>query len=219
MQEPSIDVMAGWTVKPSSGMANVYDSVTASSELLYKDFTHRNFHNGWSLMPEGTIPLNPVVGFKDVSRDQPAEHPSPAKKVSTQRGGGLQLRRMADSPLDDSVVQCLHSKLGSIHLAVIGVTPRGKEPKTVCGRWVCGTPDMPAETADFASISDKWTGVNSAFAFCERCYGDCYPVGRCLSTPKKTKGSPKASSLASSSSSSSEAESSAVKEDKSWLRV
>ena len=59
--EPSIDVMAGWAVKSASGMAAVYDSVSASSELLYKDYIHRNFQNGWSLMPEGTIPLQPVV--------------------------------------------------------------------------------------------------------------------------------------------------------------
>ena len=41
--EPAIDVMAGWTVKSASGMAAIYDSVSAASELLYKDFRPREF--------------------------------------------------------------------------------------------------------------------------------------------------------------------------------
>ena len=39
--EPAIDLMSGWTVKSTSGMASIYDSVKASSELLYKDFIHK----------------------------------------------------------------------------------------------------------------------------------------------------------------------------------
>ena len=59
--ELAIDMMAGWAVKGASGMASVYDSVSASSELAYKDFVHKSFQNGWALSETGAIPMAPNV--------------------------------------------------------------------------------------------------------------------------------------------------------------
>ena len=65
--EPSIDVMVGWAAKSASGMASVYDSVKASSELLYKDFIHKNFQSGWTLKDVGSIPMSAKIPFGQVA--------------------------------------------------------------------------------------------------------------------------------------------------------
>ena len=206
--EPAIDVMAGWAVKSSSGMPSIYDSVSASSELLYKDYIHSNIIQGWSLAVEGAIPKAPVVPFRLA---QPAQQSSEGftlvdRPVFTQRGGELQHRRMTDSPLNQDVVQCLNTNLGTVHLYIPGKFT-WKDPKTVCGRWACGSPSRPASAACFAANSVEWTARSSQFAFCERCYGDCYPNERCLPSPKKQKPAAKDLVASSSSSSSSSSES------------
>ena len=196
--------MAGWSVKASSGMPAIYDSVSASSELLYKDYIHKNIQQGWSLSEEGSIPLAPVVPFR------PADPPSEVsegftlveKPKFTQKGGELQYRRLTDSPLNKDVVQYLNTHLGTVHLFIPGKFT-WKDPKTVCGRWACGSPDRPVSSACFAATSAEWTAKSCEFGFCERCYGDCYPVERCLPSPKKSKLAKKDSKAASSSSSSS----------------
>ena len=214
--EPAIDVMAGWAVKSASGMAEVYDSVSATSELVYKDFIHKNIQKGWSLSAEGRIPLQPVVPFLSCSNARPVSEETPkaavTKPPSTQKGADLQLRRMADSPLGDSVIQCQNTTLGIVHLQIRGAF-QFKDPRTCCGRQY-GSPTNPAKNMKFSDSSQEWTGENSLFHFCERCYGDCYPVDRCISSPKKgkqTKDKPKTfltdSSASSSSSDSSESES------------
>ena len=210
--EPAIDVMAGWAVKAASGMASVYDSVSASSELVYKDFIHRNIQKGWSLCAEGSIPLQPVVPFVSCSKPVASKADGPkataAKPSSTQKGADLQLRRMADSPLNDSVVQCQILSLGHVHLHVRGVF-QWKSPKTCCGK-ECGSPAKPAKNCKFSDSSQEWTGDNCLFGFCVRCYGECYPVDRCMTTPKKGKqpsGKPKTYLTDSSASQSSSSES------------
>ena len=78
--EPAIDVMAGWTPKSASGMARVYDSVSVSAELLYKDFIHKNFQSGWTLRDTGSIPMVPKVPFGDMHKGEPLdENSSPPK--------------------------------------------------------------------------------------------------------------------------------------------
>ena len=177
--------MAGWTVKSSSGMASIYDSVSASSELVYKAFIHKNVQSGWSVCEEGSIPLAPVFPFASVSAapEKAVGSTARAKASASQRGASLQLQRMADSPLGDSVVQCMNTTLGSVHLFVCGDF---KKPRTLCGKDF-GSRLTPAKNCEFASSSSKWTGDNCFFGFCERCYGDCYPKDRCVPTPKKGK--------------------------------
>ena len=46
------------------------------------------------------------------------------------------MRRLFDAPLDDSIVQCLNTALGSVHLFSLSSAKSGD--KTVCGRWACG---------------------------------------------------------------------------------
>ena len=128
------------------------------------------------------------------------------KPISTQKGADLQLRRMSDSPLNDSVVQCLNTGVGTVHLFVNGAF-KWKEPKTLCGRWACGAPDRPVKTAMFSATSTEWTGRNCKYGFCEACYGDCYPAERCSPSPRKAKGSVPAADLESDSSSSSSSDS------------
>ena len=184
-------------------MPAIYVSVSASSDLIYKNFIHRNFQEGWTLSAEGVIPLIPVVPFQAQKTCEPDEQGWTVveKPTFTQRGADLQLRRMRDSPLNDTVVQCLNSKVGVVHLFLTSC--QWTDPKTVCGRWSCGSPARPVASASFAADSEEWTAESCKFGFCERCYGDCYPVGRCSPSPKKSTGKKKAKELASSASSSS----------------
>ena len=190
-------------------MASIYDSIQASSELLYKDFIHKNFQQGWRLCSSGSIPAPPRVPFGQVSDEKPVdENATPPKPKSAVRGGDLQRTRVADSPLDKTVVQVVNKKIGCVHLFV----QRGelclplvqKDPRTLCGRWKCGTPDTPLSGAEFSSAFESWSDDNTSFGFCERCYGDCYPRDRCLESPLKSKGKQESDD---SSSSSSESES------------
>ena len=203
--EPLIDVMAGWTVKASSGKPAVYDSVAASSELLYKDFIHRNVQQGWSLSKEGAIPLRPVVSFESCKEPAPVEEKTEwafAEASVTQRGAALQLQRMSDSPLNETVIQVLNTGSGLVHLFMTGKF-KWKDPKSLCGRWACGSPDRPMKAASFAASSSEWTGSTCLYGFCESCYGDCYPVERCLPSPKKAKSAESGNQSDSSTSSSS----------------
>ena len=138
---------------------------------------------------EGRIPLQPVVPFLSCSNARPVREETPkaavTKPPSTQKGADLQLRRMADSPLGDSVIQCQNTTLGTVHLQIRGAF-QFKDPRTCCGRQY-GSPTNPAKNMKFSDSSQEWTGENSLFHFCERCYGDCYPVDRCISSPKKGK--------------------------------
>ena len=96
---------------------------------------------------------------------------------------------MTDSPLDRSVIQVVNKVKGTVHLFVQrSELFRWKDPKTVCGRWQCGSPDAPAKGAEFSSAFDSWSDKNSVYGFCEACYGDCYPRDRCLQSPAKAKG-------------------------------
>ena len=109
--ELAIDMMAGWAVKGASGMASVYDSVSASSELAYKDFVHKSFQNGWALSETGAIPMAPKVHLSQMLQGSVVTEnstPPKAKNQLDQKGAALQLRRMRDSPLDDTVLQCLN---------------------------------------------------------------------------------------------------------------
>ena len=90
------------------------------------------------------------------------------------------MRRLRETPLNDTVVQVLNVPHGTVHLYLRGAF-NPKEPKTICGRFAPGLPKEPAKTAQFATDSGKWTGDNCMFAFCERCFGDAYPVERVLS--------------------------------------
>ena len=204
--EPAIDVMAGWQVKAASGMASIYDSVSASAELIYKDFVHKNFQNGWSLMEEGSVPLAPVVPFvanpQVMLEEKDGDWSLADRPKSTQKGADLQSRRLADSPLDGSVVQVLNTQVGVVHLFV-GTKFAWKDPRSICGRWQCGSPDRPGKNSKFAAGSAEWKADNCMFGFCEACYGDCYPAERCSPSPVKPKSKKKPQSRASSSSSSS----------------
>ena len=203
--EPAIDVMVGWTVKGASGMASIYDSVQASSELLYKDFIHKNFQLGWSLSMSGSIPSPPLVPFVQSSVQKPVVASlTPPKPKSSTRGVDLQRTRVAESPLDSTVIQVVKGNVGCVHLYLHRRDLfRWKEPVTVCGRWKCGSPDAPAAGVEFSKCSSQWTDDNCCFAFCERCYGDCYPEERCLLPVE----APKDNQPESESSSSSESES------------
>ena len=197
--EPAIDVMVGWTVKGASGMASIYDSVQASSELLYKDFIHKNFMHGWSLSMSGSIPSPPLVPFVQVSDQKPVELTStPPEPKSSTRGVDLQKTRVAESPLDSTVIQVVKGSVGCVHL-YLRTLYGWKEPKTVCGTWKCSTPDAPAAGVEFSKFSSHWTGKNCCYAFCESCYGDCYPIGRCLAPPVEPGGSQPTSDSSSSS--------------------
>ena len=210
LAEPQIDVMAGWAVKASSGMPAVYDSVAASSELVYKNFIHQNFRAGWQVAEEGNVPSKPLVPLSFVGKsDRPVEA-SPPKAKSTQRGADLQMKRTWESPLDSSVIQVLNVPVGLVHLfPVSSGLVRVKQPKTFCGRWSPGSPDSPSGDAEFAPNSAKWTGDNSFFGFCERCYGASYPLGRAVMKPGKVSQARSSASEGDSSSSSSSESSSA----------
>ena len=203
--EPAIDVMAGWTVKSSSGMAAIYDSVSATSELLYKDYVHKNIQSGWTISETGSIPQAPLVSFNTAHSTAPLGcDVSPPKKAKLdQKGAGLQLQRMRDSPLNESIVQVLNQLTGGVHL--FAHKSNWKNPSTVCGRWPCGSIKNPANGAEFGQTSETWTALNSFNSFCELCYGDAYPVDRCLPTPLRLKkGFQESESSASSESENSE---------------
>ena len=206
--EPAIDMMVGWTVKGASGMASVYDSVTASSELIYKDFVHKNFQKGWTLSQTGAIPMAPKVHLSQlVQGNGLTENSTPpkAKGQLDRKGAALQLRRMRDSPLDSRVVQCRNVLQGTVHLYVDDRTFGAKNTTTtVCENWPCGTPSKPSNGAEFADSSESWNALNSFDNFCEYCYGVAYPVDKCIPTPRKSAG---ASNLEECESSSSESES------------
>ena len=132
-----------------------------------------------------------------VSATKPVDENTSPPKPKFQR------RRVVDSPLDDSVIHVVNRSIGCVHLFLQrSKLFRFKDPKSVCSSWSCGTPDMPAKGAIFSTAFDTWKEENSAYGFCERCCGDCYPKDRCVATPVKSKG--KDSSSDSSSSSESE---------------
>ena len=180
MLEPQIDVMAGWAVKSSSGMPAIYDSVSASSELVYKDFIHKNIEAGWTVAEEGSVPAKPICPLSTSGGVEPSRVSGQDKPKSTQKGADLQMRRAREMPLDGSVVQALNTQIGTVHLFPLSklLGTRVKAPKTFCGNWAPGTPDDPAKDAKFALTSDEYTGENCFFGFCERCYGASYPKDR-----------------------------------------
>ena len=151
------------------------------------------------MIPCASVTAAPVKACEATAR---------AKPSASQRGAGLQLQRLADSPLDDSVIQCKSKTLQScsVHLFVCGDF---KRLRTCCGTDV-GSPLTPTKDCEFASSSSKWTGDNCLFGFCERCYGDCYPKSYCAPSPMKGKRvsqAPRTKLASSSGSSSSSSES------------
>ena len=209
MPEPSIDVMAGWKVKASSGMPSVYDSVAVSAELLHKKAVHDNIRRGWQLVPSGEIPQRPVV---PLTGSAGPSTPSPKKAISftpprakLQRGADLQLERMRTCPLNSTVKQVLNVPVGLVHLVVENPLVDIKCPATVCNLWRCGSSKAPVKSAKFAQTSSDWTGENCKYGFCERCFGDNYPTERVIGG--KADASP-GQEVSDSDSSSSESESS-----------
>ena len=179
LPEPQIDVMASWAVKSSSGTPALYDSVAASSELVYKDFVHRNIQAGRQVASEGNVPAKPMVSLRSSGAELPATNTGPARPKSTQKGADLQLERMGKLPLNQSVVQVRNVPVGTVHLFPLS-KHRVKNPKPFCGRWASGSPDAPSEDAEFSTGSSTWTGDNSFFGFCVTCYGKAYPVDRAV---------------------------------------
>ena len=90
------------------------------------------------------------------------------------------MARARRTPLNDTVVQVLNTHFGTVHLFPVSTLlgTNVKTPKTFCGGWAPGTLENPNKDATFASSSEKWTGMNCVFGFCERCYGASYPKGR-----------------------------------------
>lgn len=177
--EPQIDVMAGWASKASSGMPAVYDSVAASSELVYKSFIHQNFRAGWRVAESGIVPTKPIKPLASEDVASPSVTVAPPSVKSTQRGADLQVKRARECPLDQTVIQVMNVPVGLVHLFPLS-KHRVKFPKTFCGRWSPGAPDAPSKDAEFSVVSDKWTGDNSLFGFCTTCYGRAYPVDRAV---------------------------------------
>ena len=157
---------------------------------------------GWNLRSSGAIPSPPKIAFGEVSDSKPVdENQTPPKPKSAVRGGDLQRTRVADSPLDKSVVQVVNLKHGTVNLFVRGSgLTRWKDPRTVCGRWQCGMPDAPARGAEFSRSSDTWSDINCVYGYCEACYGSCYPVDRCVESPGKVRKESESSSSSSSES-------------------
>ena len=203
MPEPSIDVMAGWASKSASGMASVYDSVPVSAEFVHKKAVHDNIRRGWTLVPVGEIPGKPIVPLTGASPS--AASPSkvkflpPAAKL-TQRGAAMQLERMKTCPLNSTVRQVLNTQAGLVHLVVEAPAVSPKNPSTVCNTWKCGSSKWPGKNTRFSATSTEWTGENCKYGFCDRCYGDNYPVERAVKDAVDAPGSGSSSDSSSSGS-------------------
>ena len=82
MDEPLIDVMCGWAAKSSSGMPAVYDSVSASAELVHKAYVCKNVQAGWHTAEEGRLPEQPKVAGSSSGSVPTDVQESPSKKKS-----------------------------------------------------------------------------------------------------------------------------------------
>ena len=141
--------------------------------------------------------MAPIVPFSQLQSITPlSENSTPPKLKLDEKGAGLQLQRMRDSPLDGSIIQVLNQAGGVVHL--FAHRCNWKNPTTLCGRWACGSLKRPSSGAEFAT-TEEWTGLNSFHAFCDSCYGDVYPADRCLPTPARLKKGHDVSSDSSSS--------------------
>ena len=145
------------------------------------------------LFETGSIPMAPNMPFGPLHDKSSLGVSLPPKTTVDQKGAALQLQRMRDSPLDDSIVQVLDQLRGLVHL--FAHQSNWKNPTTLCNKWPCGSPKRPNNGVEFSRSSDEWNALNCFHMFCEHCYGESYPVDRC----KRKKSTHAVSSSSSSS--------------------
>ena len=117
-----------------------------------------------------------------------------------------QLHKLQNFPLNDTVVQVLNTQAGLVHLFCGSGPRKAGRPRSLCGKWMCGSKESPVRSAEFADSSSEWDGKHKAFGFCEVCYGEAYPTNKCIKNAA-TEHSEQMKGGSSSESSSSESES------------
>ena len=179
LTDPQIDVMANWVSKTASAMPARYDSAVAVVELRYKAFVVENIVAGFRLVVNACKPLPPLVLLDASAVATPAivrisklALNLKAKSRSISAGNVLASKRQEELLLPPNVVQVLNSKVGVVHLYVLG--RKANAQKTACGSWKCGFASSPWLSARFAKNSTVWSPDNCAYSFCAQCYGRQY---------------------------------------------
>ena len=143
--------MGHWAT--GSGMPRRYDSAACVTELIAKTAVTSAFISGWQIADAGCIPSAPP----SMSRC-PAVAGEKHKKRKTQSP----LVMTTDSAVTQSV-RVVNYVSGKVHFWSYG-------KRTLCRKWLCGSPDEPSSNAVFADLQSSTTSTKSSN--CLFCFGE-----------------------------------------------
>ena len=143
--------MGHWAT--GSSMPRHYDSAACVTELIAKNAVTSAFKSGWQLAESGCVPSVPPV----MSRCPAVAVPKQTKR---------KIQEPLVSTIDASVTKStrvVKYVSGKVHLWSYGT-------RTLCRRWICGSPDEPSSNAVLADLHSSTTSSSSSN--CLFCFGE-----------------------------------------------
>jgi hypothetical protein len=143
--------MGHWAT--GSSMPRRYDSAACVTELIAKTAATSAFKAGWQLAEAGCVPVEP-----------PAMSRCP--EVVTAKQKKRKTQKLLVPSLETSVsksIRVVNYVSGKVHLWSYGT-------RTLCRRWICGSPDTPSSSAVFADLHSSTTSSSSSN--CLFCFGE-----------------------------------------------
>jgi hypothetical protein len=136
-----------------SSMPRKYDSAACVTELIAKTAISDAFRSGWELAAPGCVPSPPPALSRVPVVVSSCVNPKKKRKHSI-------------SVVSDAVVEpvkVVHFNSGKVHIWYSGV-------RTLCAKWKCGSPTVPASTAIF---TDPYSASCTADTNnCKDCFGE-----------------------------------------------
>ena len=162
--------MGHWAAK-ADNVSSGYDGARTATELAYKAIVASNVRGGWRPVSHGEIPKKAIVPFiGDMSFTFPPAAPAVPSSAKREEATANAEADPEDKPsvpryvFPFGVSQVLNERTKTVHL-----TPG---EGTACNAWKCGTRETPAQHAEFAIGTKRWSPQLNPVRFCLGCYGD-----------------------------------------------